>query len=342
MEAYEYVLQELLKLPGAKTTSNPNQIRIMCPKCEKFHKEPKLYVGLMKNSKLLGYDCKYCLYSSVVNKTFLDQFGIECPEYIKDFKERKKTIKTINPVTDLVKLNLKIPNYINDCDKKKVDYIEHRLQRKITIKDIQTYKIVLNFKDFFKYNNFDYLQFAEDNVERDNIERNAIEYSEHFVGMLSVDNNKINLRNIDSKLINKRYMVHVIDKTLGNPYMYMPDIPIDILSPQPVINMAEGNYDIIGARELYFDKENYNNLFVAIGTKKAYRRVLDQILKMTCFLDADINIFADNDPDSSLDFYKQIFKEYRSIFPNINVYYNEKGKDFGDLSKPILARRCEI
>ena len=36
MEAYEYVLQELLKLPGAKTTSNPNQIRIMCPKCEKY------------------------------------------------------------------------------------------------------------------------------------------------------------------------------------------------------------------------------------------------------------------------------------------------------------------
>ena len=88
------------------------------------------------------------------------------------------------------------------------------------------------------------------------------------------------------------------------------------------------------------DKEWFKS--VAIGTKKAYRRVLDQILKMTCFLDADINIFADNDPDSSLDFYKQIFKDYRSIFPNINIYYNEKGKDFGDLSKPILARRCEI
>lgn len=342
MEPFEIVLQELLKVPGSLTTGTPNQIRMFCPKCHDVHPKPKLYVGQIRGTNILGYDCKYCPYSGKVTKEFLEQFGIESIDYLKDVKLNRKTNKIVNPVTDLIKLNLKIPDYINDCDKEKIEYLEHRFQRKITLKDIQTYKIVLNFKDFFKYNNFDYLQFAVDMVEKDRIEKYAEEYSKNFVGMLSVDNNKINLRNLGSKLINKRYMVHVIDKSLGNPYMYIPDIPIDVMSPKPVINMAEGNYDIIGARELFFNKEDYNNIFVAIGTKKAYKRVLDQVLKMTCFLDADINVFADNDPDSSLDFYRQMFREYRSIFPNINVYYNELSKDFGDLSKPIRARRCEI
>ncbi len=343
MKNYKYVLQQLLKLPGAATTSDENQIRIFCPKCHNIHPKAKLYVGIIKGSgNLLGYDCKYCPYSGKVDKEFLDQFGIEAEDYIKEVKEGKKPSKIVSLVGDLVKLNLKIPNYIREEDKPKIEYLESRLQKRITMKDIQEYKIVLNFKDFFNYNRYDYLQNATDNYQRQLIEENADEYSKNFVGMLSVDNNKINLRNLGSKKINKRYMVHVIDKSIGNPYMYMPDIPIDIMSVNPTINMAEGNYDIIGARELFFDKNDYSNVFVAIGTKKAYKRVLDQVLKMTCFLNANINIFADNDADSNLNFYREMFREYRGIFPEITIFYNTKSKDFGDLREPIEVKRCKI
>lgn len=343
MENYKYVLEQLLKLPGSATTSDENQIRIFCPKCHNIHPKAKLYVGIIKGSgNLLGYDCKYCPYSGKVDKEFLDQFGIEAEDYIKEVKEGRKPSKIVSLVGDLIKLNLKIPNYIREEDKIKIEYLESRLQKRITMKDIQEYKIVLNFKDFFNYNRYDYLQNVTDNYQKQIIETNAEEYSKNFVGMLSVDNNKINLRNLGSKKINKRYMVHVIDKTIGNPYMYIPDIPIDIMSVNPTINMAEGNYDIIGARELFFDKNDFSNVFVAIGTKKAYKRVLDQVLKMTCFLNANINIFADNDADSNLNFYRDMFREYRGIFPEITIFYNTKSKDFGDLREPIEVKRCKI
>lgn len=342
MDSYKTILEQLLKLPGSMATSDPNQIRIFCPKCHNIHPKAKLYVGVMKGSNLLGYDCKYCPYSGKVDKDFLNQFNISAEDYLKDVQTGKKPSKTVNLVTDLVKLNLKIPNYIRTEDKDKIDYLQERLQKKITIKDIQEYKIVLDFLDFFRYNNYDYLQNVNDNYQKEQMKNNAEEYSKYFVGMLSVDNNKINLRNLGSKKINRRYMVHVIDKTIGNPYMYMPDIPIDIMCTNPTINMAEGNYDIIGARELFFDKKDFSNVFVAIGTKKAYKRVLDQVLRMTCFLNANINIFADNDDDSNLNFYKDMFRDYRSIFPEITVFYNTKSKDFGDLREPIEVKRCKI
>ena len=176
--------------------------------------------------------------------------------------------------------------------------------------------------------------------------------------MLSVDNNKLNLRNINSKALeNKRYMVHTINKSITNPYMYMPDIPIDIMSVHPTINMAEGNYDIIGAKETYFLNEDYSDVFVAVGTRKAYKRVLNQIMKMTGFINAKINIFADNDGDingmNNVDFYKDLFKEFRPLYEDITLNYNvaeytdENGrvipcKDFGNLSHPIKLEKVEI
>ena len=72
--------------------------------------------------------------------------------------------------------------------------------------------------------------------------------------MLSFDN-KINLRNIDSEALkNKRYKVYAIDKNIGNPYMYIPVIPIDLLFSEPTTNITEGNYDIIGELKCFLFK----------------------------------------------------------------------------------------
>lgn len=342
MKPYEYVLQELLKLPGSHTTGSVDQIRIHCPMCN--HEKSKLYVGLMKDSdNLLGYDCKHCPFSGKVGPSFLKLFNIDAPDYLENFKNNKRNTKIFNPITKMTKLDLKIPNYILPEDQFKLDYLNKRFQANLTVDDLKTYKIVLNFKDLFKYNNFDYLQFEPDPSKRKYIEELADEYTKHFVGMLSIDNNKINLRNINSTTIVKRYMVHVINKNIANPYMYMPDFPIDLFAANPVFNMAEGNYDIIGVQRRFFlNNDDPSNIFVAVGTKKAYKRVLIQLIKMTGFLNAKINIFADNDPDSSLDMYRDMFKEYRPMLDEINIIYNNASKDFGDLSKPIEPVKCVI
>ena len=178
----------------------------------------------------------------------------------------------------------------------------------------------------------------------------ADEYTKHFVGLLSVDNNKVNLRNINSqKFANKRYMVHVINKNIGNPYMYMPSSELNLLAPNPVINMAEGNYDIIGAKELYFKDERNDMVFVAIGTRSAYKRALNQVFKMTGWLNASVNVFADNDKDTDLDWYREMFKEWRPLLDRITINYNvavdsngKPCKDFGNLSNPVQLEVHEI
>ena len=231
MEPYQYILEDLLKVPGS-LPAGQDEIRMLCPVCG--HPKPKLYVGLYKAllpKKVLTYDCKHCQFQGGVGPKFLKMFNVEPnQEYLEGMKKQSRSsTKIINPVTKMEKMDLKIPDRILPQDEFKVKYLEGRFGRKITIKDIKTYKIVLNFKDFFKFNNVDPTVYIDKTDERKYQYQLFLfnEYTNHFVGMLSVDNNKLNLRNINSKaLANKRYMVHTINKSITNPYMYMPDIPL--------------------------------------------------------------------------------------------------------------------
>lgn len=361
MEQYRAILNSLMELPGAVRV-NDDQIRIHCPICDK--KDNKLYVGLNRNPaiiskgvKLLGYNCKQCPFSGNVGKRFYEALGIK---YTKDMiiSSGIKTgmLRNIGTITKYDTLKLKIPNFIRPEDRFKVDYLSSRFNRQLTVQDIQKYKIILNFNDLFDYNGIpvDHFENPDNKERRRKLQYLAKEFSAHFVGMLSADNNKINLRNINSqKFANKRYMVHVINPNIGNPYIYIPSTEINLLSPNPTICMAEGNFDIIGAKELFYPEDRSDMIFVAIGTRTAYKRALTQVMKMTGFVNANIHIFADNDADTNLEWYKKMFSEWRSLFDKITIHYNigeydagnghmKPCKDFGDLSKPVVVKSYDI
>lgn len=357
MEQYQKILQFLLTVPGSIRV-NDNQIRMHCPVCNK--KESKLYVGLSRNPifvskgiKVLGYNCKHCLFSGNVGKKFYDTLGIKVDkDLLPTGNVKTGVIKSINNITKYETLNLKIPDFIRPEDQFKLDYLNKRFNRKLTIKDIITYKIVLNLKDLYDFNKMSIYQFIDKNDTKAKMSTKYLidEYTKHFVGMLSVDNNKVNLRNINSeKLKNKRYMVHVINKEIGNPYLYIPSTKIDLLAPNPVICIAEGNYDILGAKELYFLEDRTDVIFAAIGTRTAYKRALTQIMKMTGFINAQIHIFADNDKDTNLQWYVDMFKDWRHLFDTIHIHYNvavdkdgNPCKDFGNLSNPVELQSYDI
>lgn len=360
MEYFQIILEKLLQTAPGAVSAGQDEIRMICPVCK--NQKAKLYVGLHRliyqttGQKKLAYGCKHCNYTGIVGVKFLKQFGIQLDENLsKSLQFHKEVIKSVHPISKMEKLDVKIPNFIRPEDKFKLDYLSKRLGRHLTLQDLKTYKIILNFKDFYDYNKLDLFKNLDPNDPEYNKKSNYLtfignEFTEHFVGMLSVDNNKINLRNINSEALkNKRYMVHVIDKNIGNPYMYMVDVPIDLLTQTPTINIAEGNYDIIGAKELFHLNEDYSNVFVAIGTRTAYKRALDQLLKMTGFFNANVNIYADNDSDTDLNWYKDMLKDYKEVFNKITILYNkavdENGKackDFGDLSKPVKVEMYEI
>lgn len=360
MELYQIIMEKLLQVAPGAVPAGQDEMRMICPVCK--NPKAKLYLGIHRSiynttgQKKLAYGCKHCNYNGVVGIKFLKQFGITIDDEMKKgLIFHKEVLKTVNPITKMEKLEVKIPTFIREEDKFKIDYLSKRFGRKVTAQDLKTYKIILNFKDFYDMNKLDLFKSIDPLDPDYNKKSNYLsfignEFTKHFVGMLSVDNNKINLRNINSEALkNKRYMVHVIDKSIGNPYMYMPDIPVDLLALEPTINIAEGNYDIIGAKELFHLNEDYSNVFVAIGTRTAYKRVLDQLLKMTGFFNANINVYADNDSDTDLNWYKDMFKDYKTVFNKINIFYNiavdkdgKPCKDFGDLSKPVKVEFHEI
>ena len=309
----------------------------------------------------------------------MKMFNLEpVPDYFKSIKKISHSIyKVVNPVTGLTKNDFKIPDHINPEDKFKLDYLASRFVRRFDINDLKKYKIILNFRDFCEFNKIDPIKYLE-TTDEDKIayaKRMFEEFTNHFVGILSFDNNKINFRNINSEYLkSKRYMMQTLDKHIVNPYMYIPDIPFDIMCKKPTINMTEGAYDIIGVKELYYQNDDYSNVFVAVGSRNSYGRSLLQVLKMTCFLNAKLNIFADNDLDLRygeetvcVQWYKDMFKKfynfpsllkeggyghalmYKPIFSSITLNFNtavdETGKpykDFGNLSNPIKLERFEI
>lgn len=357
MEQYQKILQFLLTIPGSVKV-NDNQIRMHCPVCNK--KDNKLYVGLSHNPaftskglKILGYGCKQCLFSGNVGKKFYDTLGIKVDKDLMNFQSIKTGVpKTINKISKYETLNLRIPDFVRPEDKFKLDYLSKRFNRKLTMKDIFTYKIVLNLHDLYTFNNLDILQFTDKSDKKAcmSIKYLIDEFSKHFVGILSVDNNKVNLRNINSeRLKSKRYMVHVINKNIGNPYLYIPSTKIDLLTPTPTICLAEGNYDIIGAKELYYPEDRTDVVFAAIGTRTAYKRAINQIMKMTGFVNANIHIFADNDKDTDLRWYEEMFKDMRHLLDTIHIHYNVANdsngnpcKDFGNLSNPVELQSYTI
>lgn len=341
MEPYQYILQELLKLPDSKTTSDPDQIRIRCPICN--HNSSNLCVGLIRNTKILGYDCKHnCTFSGKVDKNFLELFNIDCPEYLKDIKYPNKTYHRLkSQVTNLEKLNITINSNIDIKNMNKIQYLHNRLNKKISENDIKKYKIVLNLNDLLEYNNLDPYKYCKNKDEFNKTKYMLKEFSEHFVGFLSLDNNTVVLRNIDSKhFSNQRYMKYRIDKKLNNHFMYVIDIPIDIMSKNPIINISEGTFDIIGVKLRYFQKENNSTIFAAVGGSfQSYKRAIIEIIKMTGFFDAKINIFADNDHTFNINDFRYNFRDLSKSLGGIYVYRNKLGKDFGDMKEQIKLEK---
>lgn len=376
MEPYQVVLQELLKVPESYTAGE-DEIRMHCPVCN--HPKSKLYVGIHRGllpRKVLVYDCKHCNFQGSVSPRFMKQFGLEpITDYFKSIKKISHSIyKVVNPVTGLTKNDFKIPDNILPEDEKKLKYLKSRFGRMFDINDIKKYKFVLNFKNFCEFNKIDPFKLLETN-DPDKLEfykKVFNEFTNNFVGILSFDNNKINFRNIDSEFLKtKRYMMHSLDKHIINPYMYIPDIPFDIMCKHATINMTEGAYDIIGVKELYYPNDDYSNVFVAVGSRNSYTRSLMQIMKMTCFLNAKLNIFADNDIDLRvgeenvcITWYKDMFKKFynlpnmidsyqplhnKPIFSSITLNFNtavdangKPYKDFGNITNPIKLEKYEI
>ena len=166
------------------------------------------------------------------------------------------------------------------------------------------------------------------NLELDN---NQIqEFSNHWIGFLGYNNNIINMRNVNSKRSTKRYTNIKINKSTGYSFLYMPPQEIDLLTSAPRIVLAEGAYDIICIKNRFYTKDANNVIFGAVGSAASYRKGAMKLFNLSCFFDADITIYGDQ--DVPIDFY---YKKFGNLMKNNKfiLIRNKKNKDFGNINE---------
>jgi len=324
MTVKDKLIKELLKLPEAKYQSGNTEIVTLCPFCKDRHKTPKFYIEI-DNDECMRV---HCFHGDCQNPTglmtpeVLHQLGIinnDFDNYVSSLN--KKGVSKIKNTADITN-DFIIPTRPKESDMKKISYSSNRTGIDFSkAENIKNYKMIYNLRDFVTINKIN-LGISDATLE---------DLTNHWIGFLSYNNNIINMRNVDSKRTDKRYVNIKINES-NYSFLYLPAQEVDLMARAPKIVIAEGAYDIMCIKNRFFPKDAYNIIFGAVGSAASYNRGLMKMIQLSCFFDADIIIYGDQ--DIPLDFY---YKKFAKILKNnkITVYRNKKNKDFGNINEEV-------
>lgn len=330
MEIKDRLVKELLKLEDARMQSGNTEVVINCPFCGVKHRKPKFYIEIDDDAHMFYHcfsaDCPNP--SGVMTPDVLHLLGIENIEfdmYLNSLKNKSSNSKIKSKSS--VYNNYIIPTEPRDEDIEKINYSSNRTGVDFTkSENIEAYKLIYNLKEFLKINDIELELF--DNKFKN--EKYIDDISKHWIGFLSYNNNILNMRNVNSPIFDRRYMNIKIKKTGSYSFLYMPPQDIDLLTTVPRIVLTEGAYDIICVKNRFFNQDTDNVIFGAVGSASSYTRGLMKMFQISCFFDADIDIYGDQ--DVNIDEY---YKKFSKIIKNnkIRIIRNKNHKDFGNINE---------
>lgn len=324
-------------IPGAKPESGRREIVVRCKFCgdSQNPNHAHLYIKVPQSSKDLAlYDCKKCPSVGYVDDEFLRKYGVNDSSVLIEInKHNAEALKTPKYKKFA---NAKILPLTNDYIRKdsnnqfKLDYINNRIGSKFTFKDITDLKIFLNLYDVLNRNKLEITRHKNITDQLD----------EHFIGFISYDNTRANMRKCTNeeiyKSINKRYInYHLIDKPDSKGFYIIPTV-LDMLNPVPVnIHIAEGPFDILS---IYYNINNCNkfqNIYCSCGGK-GFSAAIEFILKELGLINYNIHIYPDKDQkqyeiNNVID---RCMKLSCSLFEHHNTFNGEK--DYGVSSDRII------
>lgn len=328
------------KLKVCKLNSSKTEINIRCIYCGDSTHDPFKGHMYIQNGPPYKYYCQRCQSSGIVNKKFLED--LDCTDYYlinkleKEYNvyKQKSKIKYGSSLKFLNNEYIYFPKPSIKRDYEKLNYLENRLGIEIKEDEINKYKIVISLKEFIKNNNLN--NIIKNNENNYTFMKNLRTIDEMCIGFLSADKSTIIFRSLDSEKTNYRY----------NNFVLFPDIEeskktytisnkIDLASPVFNINIAEGPIDIIGIYNNVNNKYDDNKTIYIANAGKSFM-VTSKFIKKLSILNANINIYSDRDVD--INFYKKLIKNdlfYR--MNGINIYYNNKSKDFGVPKNEIIV-----
>jgi len=328
LDFVEQFREALMDLPGPKRpkAQNGREFILRCPYCGDSENKSHCHLGIKMFPPFL-FRCPRCETRGVVNKEFLSDINFHSTYFSGTiFKINKKLSKEFskNHKFDL-KEDYKLKNINLSCDintklaKEKIKYFEERSGIILTEDLISKFKLILDFKEFFRNNKF---------IRKTTLTvQNLIDLHENYIGFLSNDGNFITFRRINNKENLYRYFDYNIYNLQSNTRRFFTiKNTIDLLIEKPTINITEGIFDILGIYNL--KNMNDKEIYCAMNSK-AINNIIKYFIKLG-YLNFNLNIYADKDVSFSKFKHMLQSNKFLSIIkPSVNIYHNSKDHDYG-------------
>ena len=330
-----------------KPVSSRGEYRTRCPLCGDSDDEMKahfyLHIDTEDNSDIV-YNCFKCGRGGVLSNKVLEAFGFKDQTLLTACNTLQKTSTKIDKKgvnkEFIYKFSYELPEIKLS---NKTYYIEKRLERKFSVEDFKRMKVIPSLKEFLYLNRINKVPFERWVI--DNID-------EYYIGFITEGNSHILFRDIrDNSNPDFKWLKYPInEKSKMNKVFYTMKCKIDIFTNDVIqINLSEGIFDILSAcYNLNHDGENQLN--IAVGGKE-YRSILMYIIELGLIgNNVVVNIFADNDETfnkkardpTNIEYFKNIFKNMKYLFKEVNVFYNTLSKDIGVAKEYISLKQYKL
>ena len=312
------------------------QFRTRCPYCGDSQKNINtghLYLKINPHDdNPIMYYCHKCPASGILKYSDLELLGLEGDELKNGISTLNQNApsRPIEPKEQQFDFKLPEPNELN-----KLKYVERRLGRAFSAEELKKMKIITSFKHFLLLNGIKSVTCKP---------YLARLLEDKYVGFLSTNNSHILFRDITDSNDISWFKYPILPESIGQKVMYSIESSLDLYSDKDIIiNLSEGVMDCLSvAYNLNNDKDNILNMAVC---GKYYNKVIERLLHMGLVGDnVIINIYSDNDHtrDTSFSWYRKIFKRYRDLVKEINVYYNLLSKDCGVPPNRIKLKKYSL
>ena len=328
---------------------NSVEYRTRCPYCGDSLNENTghLYIRIDPEDNLpIVYHCFKCEESGVLRAETLEMMDIDNINLKSDLATLNKTAdkldgKNISGEKEIIHFDFQLPE-INEGDEK-ITYIEKRLGIKIPMEDYSSLKIIPSLYDFLHLNGITVSAFQKYQMDR---------IDDHYVGFLSYGNSHILFRDITEREKIRWIKYPILPESQRNRLFYTISGSLNIFTKETItINLSEGVMDILSIYyNLGYKKENTMNIAVS---GKYYEAIILFLIDLGLVgNNVIINLFSDNDSvfgkkgksnySTTIAYYRKIFRHYKYLFKEVNVYYNTIGKDVGVPRNEISLKHYKL
>ena len=330
-----YELADSIKDSGRLAYFNSTRTELItrCPYCGDSTKNSNhghMYIGV---TAPYSFFCQRCETKGFINLKNIKDFEVDNPELAvrinrEAYKAIRNTTKMFSGENALLgNRKLKLPDYNENSKifKRKLDYLEKRFNCDLSLEDLKSLKIIMNYDDFIEYNHLKNMDKFYSSNDYNEALRNWLRV--YSIGFLSTDTNYVNFRHTKLPQNERRYYTESNNRPIDvGSRIYTIENDIDLFTPELNLILTEGVMDISSVWINLYDKLKSSDTIFGAVNGRAYNLFIQTMRQMGFF---KINLDIYSDKDISLNNYK--YKLDFSNFTHIRVHYNqfEGEKDFG-------------